>query len=108
MAGQAAADLTYSNEHLGYALDLNTYAPMGPGSCRGLSYLSNRKPTYSWGQEDFNNELIYLRKRIKEELHIEDLTLHDVQNIMCEFGKYVKAVRGESNPRARYTTETEF
>lgn len=108
MAGQVAADLTYSNDHLGFALDLNTYAPIGPGSSRGLNYLLGRNAGASWKQDAFNNELIYVRKNIREYLHISDLTLHDVQNIMCEYGKYVRAVLEEASPRARYVPETEF
>ena len=46
--------------------------------------------------------------RIKRELGIVDLTLHDVQNIMCEFSKYCRVVLGEGKPKTVYTPETEF
>lgn len=108
MAGQVAADLTYAEGHLDNAVDLYTYAPIGPGSSRGLNYLVNNAPFASWGQEEFNNLLIAINELIKEELEITDLTLHDVQNIMCEFSKFVRTLIGEGKPKTTYQPETEF
>ena len=108
MAGQVAADLTYSSYHLGPAYDLYTFAPIGPGSSAGLNLMLGRKPTAKWGQNEFNMELIKVRNAIIDKLEIEDLTLHDVQNIMCEYSKYARAVLGEINPKNIYTPEMEF
>lgn len=107
MAGQVAADLTYCTQ-LGSALDLNTYAPIGPGSSRGLNYLLNRSPSAGWTQDNFNSELIKVREAVIDELEIDDLTLHDVQNCMCEFSKYCRTVLGEGKPKTTYQPETEF
>jgi len=107
MAGQVAADLTYCTQ-LGSALDLNTYAPIGPGSSRGLNYLLNRSPSAGWTQDNFNGELIKVREAVIDELEIDDLTLHDVQNCMCEFSKYCRTVLGEGKPKTTYQPETEF
>jgi hypothetical protein len=88
MAGQVAADLTYATQdHLCDAADLFTWAPIGPGSSRGLNYLYERAPNAGWGQSDFNMALIKVYNAIIEELGICTLTLHDVQNIMCEYSK---------------------
>lgn len=108
MAGQVAADLTYSPKHLGPAEDLYTYAPIGPGSSKGLNYALGRGLTSSWKPEEFNRELIKIREAIVNELDIDDLTLHDVQNIMCEYSKYARTVLGEGVPKTRYKPETEF
>ena len=108
IAGQVAADLTYAKGHLADAEDLYSYAPMGPGSQRGLNYLLGRKPFAGWGQADFNAQLHMINKLIKSELRITDLTLHDVQNIMCEYSKYCRVVLGEGIPKTLYTPETEF
>ena len=108
IAGQVAADLTYARGHLAEAEDLLTYAPMGPGSQRGLNYLLGRKPFAGWTQEAFNGWLMRINQDIKKELEIKDLTLHDVQNVMCEYSKYCRVVLGEGIPKTLYTPETEF
>lgn len=108
MAGQVAADLTYAPGHLDSAEDLYTWAPMGPGSLRGLNYLHGRSPYAGWSQVEFNSALMELNSRINNELDIVDLTLHDVQNVMCEFSKYCRARLGEGKPKTIYNPETEF
>lgn len=107
MAGQVAADLTYSS-YLGNAEDLYTYAPIGPGSSRGLNYLLNRAPSAGWTQQAFNQELMKIRDSVVWQLEIGDLTLHDVQNCMCEFSKYCRTVLGEGKPKTTYQPEKEF
>ena len=107
IAGQVAADLTYCTQ-LGRAGDLYRYAPIGPGSSRGLNYLYNRLPNAGWTQSAFNEKLMVINEHIIRELKIEDLTLHDVQNIMCEFSKYCRTVLGEGKPKTTYQPEKEF
>lgn len=108
MAGQVAADLTYSQVQMGKAPDLFTYAPIGPGSSRGLNYLLERAPTAGWGQEHFNRELMNIHQAIVDVLDIDTMTLHDVQNCMCEYSKYCRTVLGEGKPKTTYQPETEF
>lgn len=109
MAGQVAADLTYAVEgQLCDANDIYTWAPIGPGSSRGLNYLLERSPNAGWAQDSFNRELMKIHNAIIEELKITSLTLHDVQNIMCEFSKYCRTVLGEGKPKTTYMPETEF
>lgn len=109
MSGQVAADMTYTNNApLIDACDLFTYAPMGPGSQRGLNYLQHRSAFASWKQSDFNSALIRVWNNIYTELKILDLTLHDVQNIMCEYSKYCRAKLGEGKPKTIYNAEKEF
>ena len=108
IAGQVAADLTYARGHLHEAEDLDTYAPIGPGSSRGLNYLLGRKPFAGWTQEPFNDRLMRINQDIKKELLIRDLTLHDVQNVMCEYSKYCRVVLGEGVPKTLYKPEMEF
>lgn len=108
MAGQVAADLSYVPGQLAEAEDLYAWAPIGPGSARGLNYLHGRRPFAGWLQSDFNVALMQVRDRIKQELGLGDLTLHDVQNVMCEFSKYCRVVLGEGKPKTVYNPETEF
>ena len=105
IAGQVAADMTYTGMDV---KDLFTYAPIGPGSSRGLNYLTGKAPFATWKQKDFNSQLSYIFGQIIDQLDIADMTLHDVQNCMCEYSKYCRAVLGEGKPKTIYKTETEF
>lgn len=107
MSGQIAADLTYT-PLLDKAEDLYTWAPLGPGSQRGLARLNMVRLDQRWFQEDFNERLIKIRERIGAVLDIQDLTLHDVQNCMCEIDKYWRVLYNEGRPRAQYKPETAF
>jgi len=109
LAGQVSADLTYIMGQLMNAKDLCTWAPIGPGSKRGLNRLHNRTLTKNLTQEQFNSELIEVRgKLINSNSKLADLTLHDCQNIMCEYDKYIRVDKGEGKPRQLYKTTQEF
>jgi hypothetical protein len=109
MAGQVAADLTYLYDALDLALDKRTYAPMGPGSIRGLNRIHGFKLTHTWQPHEFVEALMDIHRDIERELGIMDLTLHDVQNIAaCEYDKYLRVLNGEGKPRANYRPETAF
>ena len=73
-----------------------------------MNYLLGRSAYASWKQEDFNKELININDDIKTYLEIEDLTLHDVQNIMCEYSKYTRTILKEGTPKTMYKPEKEF
>lgn len=107
MAGQIAADLTYM-KWLKNAVDLYTWAPIGPGSTAGLNIMLGLPENNKFTQEEFNDLLMSVNAKIKDHLDIHDLTLHDVQNCFCEYGKYAKAVAGISHPRNVYRPETAF
>ena len=96
IAGQVAADLTYTGMDVE---DFLTYAPIGPGSSRGLNYLLGKPPFATWGQKDFNSQLRNIYAEVFDQLEIVDLTLHDVQNCMCEYSKYCRTVLGEGKPK---------
>lgn len=112
MAGQIAADLTYLPDQLGLAPDLLTYAPQGPGSLRGLNRVKGLKLTAPWKQEDFDRELVALHGLLTGPGCLAcdrfSLTLHDVQNVLCEYDKYARALYGEGKPRSHYTPETAY
>lgn len=107
MAGQVAADLTYVPA-LKKAEDIYDYAPMGPGSQRGLNRLYGYKMNHEWCQHHFNDALIKIRNRIVYELDIDDLTLHDVQSCFCESDKYWRELYGEGHPKSIYKPEWRF
>lgn len=108
MAGQIVADWSYCGL-LAQAIDLKTWAPMGPGSIRGYNRLmeiqpiKKRPPQWLWLPE-----LIAVRVRLVAELFVmfgssyEDTTLMDCQNQFCEFDKYLRVKNDEGRPRAKY------
>jgi len=109
IAGQVSADLTYLRNQLDSAIDLYSWAPMGPGSQRGLNRLYQRTISKKFTEERFNQELTEIRSiLIDSNNKLKDLTLHDCQNIMCEFDKYQRVKTGEGKPRQNYKPTTEF
>ena len=108
LAGQVAADLTYFTDELGMAKDLYSWAPMGPGSQRGLNRLLEKPVNHNWLSVPFCEQLGIIWTEIAEQLDMEDLTLHDVQNVMCEMDKYWRTLAGEGSPRSLYVPETAY
>ena len=109
IAGQVSADLTYLRNQLDSAIDLYSWAPMGPGSQRGLNRLYQRTINKKFTEERFNQELTEIRSiLIDSNNKLKDLTLHDCQNIMCEFDKYQRVKTGEGKPRQNYKPTTAF
>lgn len=108
VAGQVAADLTYAEGHLKEASDLLYFAPLGPGSQIGLNYLHNLKHYHVWCQPWFNRAMTEARNYVVNLLEIDDLTLHDVQNTFCEYGKYTRTLLGGVAPKTKYRPTTEF
>ena len=109
IAGQVAADLTYIPGQLNAAFDLHTYAPEGPGSRRGLNRLLGRPLTAKFkSSAEFSTYLAQVLETVTEWTPYKDLTLHDVQNCMCEFDKYCRVLLEEGRPRQNYIATTEF
>jgi hypothetical protein len=109
IAGQVAADLTYLDGQLNHAIDLYSWSPIGPGSQRGLNRLYNRNLSKKIEQSQFNKELVDVRNKvITANKEFEDLTLHDVQNVMCEFDKYLRVYLKEGAPRQLYKPERAY
>ena len=102
MAGQVVADLRWAME--GTWKDKHTWAPVGPGSQRGMNVLQGRDPYKSLSQNQFLDELRELAVVIKTRLPkiMARLELHDIQNCCCEYWKYSKVVMGMGTPKQRY------
>ncbi len=103
MAGQVVADLSYVLPFK----DTLTWAPVGPGSIRGLNRLHQRSLDKVIKEPQFIEELMVAHDVIRTEIGINDLTLHDVQNCMCEYDKLCRLMEG-GRVRAGYTPETRF
>lgn len=110
MAGQVVADWTYT-PLLSQAPDLNSWAPQGPGSVRGYNrMLGLHIKTKAPPMEVWCAQLIAWREAIVLKLGSEytNVTLHDVQNVLCEFDKYERVRLGEGRPRSLYKPEIAF
>lgn len=116
MSGQVVADWTYC-DLLSRAGDLFTWAPVGPGSRRGYNRMMNLplataapKPA-QWSEQlqEWRSDIVRaLGEAIGTDAYINSVTLHDVQNCLCEFDKYERTRLGEGRPRSQYVQETSF
>ena len=103
MAGQVVADLRHAVK--GNWKDKDTWAPVGPGSMRGLNRLLNRPIKYVVSQEQFLTELTEIIKdcRMKVGNSITDrMEAHDYQNCLCEYDKYERVLNLEGRPKQLY------
>ena len=100
MAGQVIADLKWI-EPLKSAKDWNTWTPLGPGSIRGLNRFFGRPLAYNVKQAQGTIELLQIQKIISEELNMS-VELHNVQNCMCEFDKYIRIRYDGGKVRSKY------
>jgi hypothetical protein len=103
MAGQVVADARWAIE--GEWADRNDWAPIGPGSARGMNRLTESDVNAPLSQQEF---LILLRKMIRDcrkklpESITSRMEAHDYQNCLCELSKYEKALWREGWPKQRY------
>ncbi len=102
IAGQVIADLKYvSNSPLFRASDWNSWAPIGPGSRRGLNRYFGRKVEAPITPARVQEELAMLQCNVQLLCGLE-LPIHDVQNCCCEYDKYVRVFNGEGRPKSLY------
>lgn len=103
MAGQIVADLRWAVP--GEWDDRLTWAPMGPGSKRGMNRLRGRDSNAPLRQEQFLGELQQLMEIFKRQLPpkmMNRLEAIDAQNTLCEIDKYSRALLGEGKPKQIY------
>lgn len=97
IVGQVIADVKYVLP-LRVAADWRSFAMSGPGSRRGLNRVLGRPVTTRWREDDWRAEMATLHNSIRNpEMHRQDL-----QNCLCEFDKYQRAVTGEGRPKQFY------
>lgn len=103
MAGQVTADLRWAAA--GEWEDKFDWAPIGPGSKKGMNYLHGRPAKAPLSQEKFLKELWEFIE-ICEEFLPDSITSRleciDYQNCFCESFKYEKTLRGEGKPKQLY------
>lgn len=103
MAGQVVADLRWAMS--GEWTDRMTWAPMGPGSLRGINRLCEKPIKASMSAEEFLGKLRGVKETCYKKLPVgimHRIELMDLQNCMCEYDKYNRALSGEGKPKMLY------
>lgn len=104
IAGQVAADLRHGLS--GSWIDAKYWAPMGPGSKRGLNRLMGQPKDAKINKKEFpqllRDEVISLCKTYLSRTINNRLEAIDYQNCLCEWDKYERTLWGEGRPKQRY------
>ncbi len=103
MAGQIVADLRWAMK--GTWRDKDTWAPLGPGSKRGVNRYLERPLNTPLSQEEFEEVLTEVISICKQKLPVEitnRMEAMDYQNCFCETDKYIRAMSGEGKPKQNY------
>lgn len=106
MAGQIVADARWAIR--GTWEDKYTWAPIGPGSKRGMNRYLGRATNAPLSQSEFLKELTDVMKRAKKIIKpvtYNRLEAHDWQNCFCEWDKHERILWGEGRPKQRYDGE---
>ncbi len=107
LAAQVVADVKWT-ALLRAAPDWYTWAAPGPGSMRGLNRVLGRAVDTAWQKEDWHTTLLALRKVALPKLFksLQNLDAQNVQNCLCEFDKYRRAVEG-GRPKQNFKPSAE-
>jgi hypothetical protein len=110
LAGQIVADVVHLETGRAWK-DADTWAPIGPGSARGINRLLGRPKDKPVRQEQFDRELPALMHVLYPEVRPvwddRQLQAMDIQNCLCEFDKYRRLQLGEGKVRSTYPGATE-
>lgn len=105
LAGQVVADLAHLSAGRSWP-DRSSWAPLGPGSARGINRVMGLPKDRVVHQRDFEVILpalmLELRPRVLKLWEDRGLFAMDIQNCLCEFDKYRRLSLGEGTVRARY------
>ena len=107
MTAQVIADLKY-HRPLMNAADWATFAASGPGSRRGLNYVLGYQRESPWTEDDWRLKLSYLHEKLLPMFARAQMPkphAQDIQNILCEWSKYWRAVKEDKMPKQSYLWE---
>ncbi len=106
MAGQIVADLRHVVP--GEWRDRMVWAPLGPGSARGMRRLLGKEARGAMRQSEFNDLLPHLMGQLQRDRRIavifadRKLEAMDIQNVCCEVDKYIRLLNNEGHVRSGY------
>lgn len=105
LAGQVVADLAYLDCGRAWP-DRETWAPLGPGSARGINRLQGKPKNTAINQAEFEMLLPalceILRPKVCDIWDDRHLVAMDIQNSLCEYDKYRRLALDEGQVRSRY------
>lgn len=107
MAGQIVADLRHSIK--GTWQDKYVWAPIGPGSQKGMNSLHGWPIKQAMNQGRFQELLEGLMSSIDGKIPLQlqgRMEAHDFQNVCCEFFKFNNAVNGDGRPKQLYRSQS--
>lgn len=118
IAGQVVADLRWvlGDVNAGWWADRMTWAPPGPGSSRGMKYLlglATAEDMAGRGKDLSEKQFLpHLRtlidiaqkhKTVGPVFRNRKLEAHDIQNTLCELGKYIRIKYGTGKAKNSYS-----
>ena len=106
MAGQIVADMRWAIG--GTWLDRNDWAPMGPGSQRGMNRLVGNDVDDKWHQEDWLEQLHETRYEAEKSIPrrlARRMEMHDWQNCLCEYDKFCRFYTGDGRPKQKWSMQ---
>lgn len=98
MAGQVLADMRWATSW--QFRDKQNWAPMGPGSKRGMNRFLGRPLKNPLKQEEFVRQLRKLMERLGP--IVPDMEAIDWQNCLCEFDGYERVLWSQGRKKERY------
>jgi hypothetical protein len=105
IAAQVIADLKHFDKHLLLAKDHASFAAPGPGSIRGLSVIEGRVIKQA---DEFCLALARLDEKIApmvKSAGMPPVDRQDLQNSLCEYFKYSRAVTTGQMPKQKYRSK---
>lgn len=106
IAGQVVADLRLAVPNNGRNWrDRHTWAPLGPGSRRGMNRLLGLDLKSSMNQKLFNEQFSQYVQELEDNLPDEIVSRMegiDMQSCLCEFDKYERTLWEGRRPKQRY------
>jgi hypothetical protein len=100
IAGQVVADLRWALG--GTWKDKDTWAPIGPGSRRGINRLHERPAESNLIKREFEEEFSVFLRKFRPLIDIPAMEAIDYQNCLCEWDKYERTLHGEGHPKQKY------
>lgn len=103
LAGQVVSDFRHALP--GEWSDKDTWAPVGPGSSRGLLRYFGERHHPDLKQHEWYIRFVEVMHHVRSEKHLPHLEAIDIQGCLCEFDKYERVRLGEGYPRSKYEGE---
>lgn len=85
--------------------DKDSWAPMGPGSKRGINRFLGKHKSESMNKNEFQEHLQEFIQFVKDHVPksiTRRMEAIDYQNCLCEGDKFIRTVNGEGTPKQRY------